>query len=94
MGNTVATICYDSVSHNRFQNIIVEMRSSYNLTEARPEYLRCLPGKRCEGAQVITVFGNEYILEKFVDDVIVALTEAGAKGITSTIRFISFNRDS
>ena len=92
MGNTIATISYDHVDHNRYNTIIVNFRTSYGLQEAHPEYLKCDVGKRCEGAQIVTIWNDDSMLERFVDDVIVALKESGATGISSTIRFKHFKK--
>lgn len=92
MGNTIATISYDPVHHNRFNTIIVDYRTSYGLQEAHPENMHHIIGKRCEGAQIVTIWNDDSILERFVDDVVAALKEAGATGVLSTIRFKGFKK--
>jgi hypothetical protein len=92
MGNTIGTICYDPVYHNRFNTIILDFRTSYGLKEAHPENLNCIIGKRCEGAQIVTIWNDDTILERFVVDVVNSLNKAGATGVSSTIRFKPFKK--
>ena len=86
--NVVGIISYDKIGHDRFGNIICDVRAIHRLDIPDPKLLDIKWGKRCDGAEIggywILLYGYENckrMMESFLRDCKSRLERAGATGI-------------